>query len=90
MSFLPSRRRSMRLAATPTPKGLHSSRRRRRRPYFESLEIRVLLALVPSQVTQAYGINQIMFGKTVGDGAGQTIAVAVHRCSTRRCTEACA
>jgi len=35
----------------------------------------VLLAFTPSQVTHAYGINQIMYGSTVGNGAGQTIAI---------------
>jgi len=75
MSFLPPRRRPMRLASTPPPKGLHSSRPGRRRLDFESLELRVLLAFTPSQVTHAYGINQIMYGSTVGNGAGQTIAI---------------
>jgi len=76
MSFLPSRRRPMRLAATSPPNGLHSSRPGRRWLDFESLEIRVLLALLsPSEVRHAYGIDQIMYGSTVGNGAGQTIAI---------------
>lgn len=32
-------------------------------------------ALTPSQVKQAYGIDQIMYGGVVGNGAGQTIAI---------------
>ncbi len=31
--------------------------------------------LSPTQVTTAYGINQISFGNTAGNGAGQTIAI---------------
>jgi len=31
--------------------------------------------LSPSQVRQAYGINQVMFGSVTGDGTGQTIAI---------------
>jgi len=30
---------------------------------------------VPSQIRQAYGINDITFGSIVGNGAGQTIAI---------------
>jgi subtilisin-like proprotein convertase family protein len=32
-------------------------------------------ALIPSQIAQAYGINQITFGSISGNGAGQTIAI---------------
>jgi subtilase family serine protease len=47
---------------------------------FECLEARRLLSaypLSPSQVIDAYGINQISFGpaRIVGDGTGQTIAI---------------
>ena len=46
---------------------------------FEFLEPRQMLSanpwLTPSQVTQAYGINQINFGATPGNGSGQTIAI---------------
>jgi subtilase family serine protease len=46
------------------------------RPRLEVLEDRLAPAfLTPSQVTQAYGINNISFGGTPGTGAGQTIAI---------------
>jgi hypothetical protein len=46
------------------------------RPRLEALEERLAPALLtPSQVRQAYGIDQISFGKTPGTGAGQTIAI---------------
>ena len=34
-----------------------------------------LTGLTPSQVIQAYGISNIKFGSTPGDGTGQTIAI---------------
>ena len=34
-----------------------------------------LTGLTPSQIRQAYGIDQIMFGSVTGDGSGQTIAI---------------
>ena len=34
-----------------------------------------LLAYSPSQISQAYGFNQISFGGVTGNGAGQTIAL---------------
>jgi len=33
------------------------------------------VGLTPDQVRHAYGFDQIMFGSTVGDGTGQTIAI---------------
>ena len=46
------------------------------RPRLEALEERLAPAgLTPSQVRQAYGIDQISFGGTPGTGAGQTIAI---------------
>src|SRR5262245_52426090 len=46
------------------------------RPRLEALEERLAPAfLTPSQVRQAYGIDQIRFGGTAGTGAGQTIAI---------------
>ena len=32
-------------------------------------------ALTPTQMRQAYGLNQVMFGSIQGDGTGQTIAI---------------
>jgi hypothetical protein len=51
---------------------------KRRRPRLELLEDRIVPApspLTPGQVTHAYGLDQIRFGGTIGDGAGQTIAI---------------
>ncbi len=47
---------------------------------FECLEPRQMLSsqypfLVPAQVREAYGINQINFGSVAGDGSHQTIAI---------------
>lgn len=52
------------------------------RPSLEHLEIRLAPAgasspvgYTPPQIRAAYGINQIAFGTTQGDGSGQTIAI---------------
>jgi subtilase family serine protease len=54
----------------------------RRRLTLEALEDRVLPAPTPSgngyspsQIQEAYGMNRISFGSTIGDGTGQTIAI---------------
>ncbi len=76
MRFQPtSFRESLRSASgkrRPKPRG--------RRLYLEALETRIVLSNFappynPSEVKDAYGINQIAFGSTPGDGAGQTIAI---------------
>ena len=44
--------------------------------HLDILETRITPAnLTPIQVQSAYGVNQIAFGTTTGDGAGQTIAI---------------
>ncbi len=75
MSFRPSQPRPEHPPMTSTPKNVFPSRRKKPRFHCEALEERIVLSLTPSQVAQAYGINQIMFGSTVGNGAGQTIAI---------------
>jgi subtilase family serine protease len=50
------------------------------RPQREELEDRTLpstvtTSLTPAMVAQAYGVSNIMYGSTVGNGQGQTIAI---------------
>jgi hypothetical protein len=52
------------------------------RPSLQDLEVRLAPAgagspvgFTPPQIRAAYGINQVMFGATEGNGAGQTIAI---------------
>ena len=52
------------------------------RPGLEDLEIRLApratsspVGYTPPQIRAAYGINQVMFGESPGDGSGQTIAI---------------
>jgi hypothetical protein len=72
-----------RLFQTKERKSAHSNRLGPRqhpfKPRLEGLEQRLAPAiLVPAQIRQAYGIDQIRFGTgTVGNGAGQTIALVV-------------
>jgi hypothetical protein len=49
------------------------------RPQMEGLEERVVpAAITPAQLRAAYGVDQIKFGATAGNGAGQTIALVVN------------
>jgi hypothetical protein len=50
------------------------------RPQLEGLEERVVPAApyTPAQIRAAYGVDQVKFGATAGNGAGQTIALVVN------------
>ena len=67
------------LASRRIAKSKAATSSRGRRVLFETLEDRRLLSwtggFTPAQVSCAYGIDQIQYGSTVGNGAGQTIAI---------------
>ncbi len=44
-------------------------------PYDNGYETPTVYGLGPATIRQAYGVNDIMFGNVVGDGAGQTVAI---------------
>jgi subtilase family serine protease len=54
------------------------------RPQLEGLEERVVPAApyTPAQIRAAYGVDQVKFGATAGNGAGQTIALVVNGIDT--------